>query len=99
MEKPISLTKLCKSHDLSLDAAAILKVLIKIDVIEVLEYPSTTGSGELKKYKSINKMYARFGENTPTMHEFRTEPRFYPNVFSELITLVVEQIKLECMNV
>lgn len=82
-------------HDLSLNPASIYIALIKAGVIREVGYLSTTGSGEEKYFREISPDYMDFGINRKTMHEFRTEPRFYVDRFFIVLGFAVKQIQDE----
>lgn len=88
-----SLTGLVKTTGISLNAASINQALIKAGLAEEVEYASTSGSGEIKKYVRLTG--TEYGINRATMHEFRTEMRFYPNRFPDLLRAVARQITTE----
>jgi hypothetical protein len=90
-----SLTKLVKHFDLSLSPATIAKALIKAEIMWEMTYLSTTGSGKEKVFKEIMSDYLEYGINRTTMHEFKTEPRFYIDRFPDLVVLVIKQLSKE----
>jgi len=92
---PHSLTKLIKQHHLSISASSVFNLLTAAGVIEIKEYPSTTGSGVMKNYKSITDGFSDYGKNVWTQHEFKTEPRFYTDSFAALMMIVFEQLGKE----
>lgn len=93
--KPESLTTLLKLSNCSLNAACIYSALRKTGHAEMIEYPSTTGSGEIKSYLSLTEAGEAFGLNRGTMHDFKTEARFYPQKFGALLAIVAAQIAAE----
>lgn len=95
---PRSLTRLLDQYDLSIDAASIYKALVKAGIVSVMEYESTSGSGEIKYYKKIGQDWLKYGENKSVDHPFRTEARFYPTMFPRLMALVVDQLKEESIE-
>ncbi|WFP48532.1 hypothetical protein PL263_10445 [Methylomonas sp. EFPC3] len=86
---------LCAHYDLSLNPSSIGKALVNTGVMREISYLSTTGSGEEKQFKEIVPDYLEFGVNRKTMHEFKTEPRFYIDKFPQLLEIAVKQIQLE----
>jgi len=90
-----SLTKLIKQHQLSISPNSVFNLLTAAGVIEIKEYPSTTGSGVIKNYKSIADGFLDYGKNVWTQHEFKTEPRFYVDSFTALMMIVFEQLMEE----
>lgn len=90
-----SLKDLCALYDLSLNPACIYVALVKSGVMRDVYYLSTTGSGDNKCFREISPDFMHFGINRKTMHEFRTEPRFYVDQFPALVELAVNQIKSE----
>lgn len=93
--KPESLTTLVKMSNTSANAASILSALRKSGHAKEVEYPSTTGSGEIKTFTSLTDQGLAFGINRSTDHPFKTEARFYPDKFPALLAVVATQIKAE----
>lgn len=89
------LTNLIKDAGISLNAAAILAALKKTDLVEIIEYESTSGSGEIKTFLRLTAAGLEFGTNKPTGHEFKTEPRFYPSRFPALLRIIGRQLMSE----
>lgn len=90
-----SLTQLSKETKTSLNAASILSAIIKTDLANEVEYVSTSGSGEIKKFVQLSDSGLRYGENRATIHEFKTEPRFYAKTFPELLASIILQLDAE----
>lgn len=93
--KPESLTTLVKMTNTSANAASILCALRKSGLAKEVEYPSTTGSGEIKTFTSLTEDGLAFGINRSTDHPFKTEARFFPEKFPALLAAVAAQIKTE----
>ncbi|NQY27506.1 MAG: hypothetical protein HRT92_10060 [Piscirickettsiaceae bacterium] len=90
-----SLTKLIKKNKLSISPSSVFNLLTAAGVIEIREYASTTGSGVMKSYKHITDSYLDYGKNMGSVHEFKTEARFYEDSFQALIMIVFEQLSNE----
>jgi len=45
----------------------------------------------MKSYKHIPDSYLNYGKNAGTVHEFRTEARFYEDSFQALMVVAYEQ--------
>ena len=88
----VSLQSLIKTFDLPLDPASVNMTLERIGILEKVYYQSTTGSGATKSFIALTTAGLKYGVNLGTMHEFRTEPRYFEDTFPELMTLVVKQI-------
>ncbi|MCR5941126.1 hypothetical protein FG152_09855 [Ochrobactrum sp. XJ1] len=93
--KAESLTNLVKDAGISLNAASLLAALVRTELAETVEYPSTTGSGEVKSFVRLTETGLSYGLNKPTMHEFKTDPRFFAETFPELLHVVHLQIGRE----
>lgn len=76
----------------------LLDALVRAGVMREVEYLSTTGSGELKRFREITPEHVRFGINKKTAHEFRTNPQFYVPTFPELLVIAAEQILADAKN-
>lgn len=94
-----SLKDLCAHYDLSLNPASIHNALVNAGVMRTVSYLSTTGSGEEKTFKEIVPDYLHLGINRRSMHEFKTEPRFYIDSFPQLLAIVVRQIHQELKEI
>ncbi|MDP3876277.1 MAG: hypothetical protein Q8Q50_04785 [Methylobacter sp.] len=92
-----SLTSLVKLFDVSLSANTIGSALLKAGVLREVSYLSTTGSGEEKHFREIPPAFLEFGVNRRTVHEFKTEPRFYAERFPELMIIVMKQLESEIL--
>ena len=97
--QPQSLTKLIKTHQLSISPSSVFNLLTAAGVVEIKQYPSTTGSGVMKSYKHINDSYSDYGKNVWTQHEFKTEARFYEESFQALMLIVFEQLGKEIKSI
>ncbi len=91
----VAITRLLKAHDLSLNAATIYIALIRAGILREVEYVSSSGSGEIKKFRQLTEKGIQYGENVETVSEIRTEPRFYPERFPKLFSMATDQIKKE----
>lgn len=90
-----TLKALIAEHDVSFDASTIMNALIRAGHAELVEYPSTTGSGALKSFKRLTTDGEKYGHNKSTMHPFKTESRFYSETFPEMLGEVVKQLSKE----
>lgn len=93
--KAESLTSLVKDAGISLNAASLLTALVRTELAETVEYPSTTGSGEIKTFVRLTEAGLKYGVNKSTMHEFKTDPRFFAETFPKLLRVVHLQIEHE----
>lgn len=93
--KPESLTTLLKISGSSLNAAAMFNALLRTGHGQIVEYESTTGSGEVKSFFALTESGLAYGTNRSTLHEFKTEARFYPDKFRELLIIVAQAILAE----
>jgi hypothetical protein len=94
----LTITKLLERYETSLNAACVLKCLTESGVLRDIHYDSTSGSGATKCFKEIAPEHIKFGVNLPTLHEFKTEPKFYAEHFVELLNIVVEQLRKEVVS-
>ena len=95
----LAVTKLLEKYKTSLNAACMLKCLTASGVLRDVNYESTSGSGEIKTFKEISPDHIKYGANIPTMHELKTEPRFYSERFVELLEIAVCQLKSEIEDI
>lgn len=87
-----------KAFDLSLRPDTIGAALVRVGVLREVSYLSTTGSGKEKSFREISPDFLEFGVNRLTMHEFKTEPRFYLNRFPDLVGIVTDQLVKEAQG-
>lgn len=87
-----SLTNLVKDTGISLNAATLLAAIIKTPLAETVEYISTSGSGEIKKFVRLTDAGLKFGINRPGIHEFKTEVRFYAHTFRDFLDVIHQHI-------
>ncbi len=93
--KPTSLTELIKQTGVSLNANTILTAIKKTDLVEEVEYLSSTGSGEIKTFLRLTESGLKFGMNRILRGDVKTEPRFYFETFPQLLRVIVDQIDSE----
>jgi len=87
-EKVFTATELLIDRAAVYDAATLFRALEKAGMLSVVEYPSTTGTGEVKTFKALVGKGLEYGVNKETIHKFKTECRFYDHSFDRLLTLV-----------
>lgn len=91
-ELKVSLTQLLKEHDVKMSAAKANTRLIELGLLEIKERPSSKGG--TKEFKSLTKEGQYFGSNAISSHNSKeTQPLYYPSKFSELIPLLLGQVK------
>lgn len=91
-----TLKSLIAEHGVSFDAATIMNALVKTGHAEVFQYPSTTGNGVMKSFKRLTVQSEHLGINKASMgHPFKTEPKFYAEAFTDLLNVVVSQLREE----
>jgi len=91
-----TLTALLDEHSCSLDANSIMRVMIRYGLAEDAEYISTTGSGEVKRFRRLTDEGLNYGLNEASAsHDIKTSPRFYIDTFPALVSLVVSYLQKE----
>lgn len=94
--KTATLTALLDEHSCSLDANSIMRVMMRYGLAEDAEYISTTGSGEVKRFRRLTDEGLNYGVNEKSSgHDIKTSPRFYMNTFPALVSLVVSYLQKE----
>jgi len=94
--KSATLTSLLDEHSCSLDAKSIMRVMMRYGLAEDAEYISTTGSGEVKRFRRLTDEGLNYGINEASSgHDIKTSPRFYIDTFPTLISLVVSFLQKE----
>lgn len=91
-----TLTALLDEHSCSLDANSIMRVMMRYGLAEDAEYISTTGSGEVKRFRRLTDEGLNYGINEASSgHDIKTSPRFYIDTFPALVSLVVSYLQKE----
>lgn len=94
--KTATLTALLDEYSCSLDANSIMRVMMKYGLAEDAEYISTTGSGEVKRFRRLTDEGLNYGINEASSgHDIKTSPKFYVDTFHTLISLVVSFLQKE----
>lgn len=101
--KLASAKALLSEHGLPLDANSFFNGLEICGMLERCPYESTTGSGEIKHFSQLIGDGLKVGENKASgWHEFKTEPKFYPDRFAAAYLAACmalhEHAKLVCSN-
>ena len=76
----VSITAALKNNNIPLHAQSVLQMLIWAGHVEEVEYPSSTGSGEIKKYQRLTDTGLKFGANMATLSPTKTEIKIDPTV-------------------
>ncbi|MFJ8515302.1 Rha family transcriptional regulator [Lysinibacillus xylanilyticus] len=91
-ELKVSLTRLLKEHDVKMSATKANTRLIELGLLEIKERPGSKGG--MKEFKSLTKEGQYYGSNAISPHNSKeTQPLYYPSKFSELIPLLIGQVK------
>lgn len=90
--KPKSAKELLLATGAPIDAASLLDLLCAAHLATWAEYVSTTGSGEIKKYRVLTESGLRYGVNASTAHPSRTECRFYADTFPALLQVAAQTL-------
>lgn len=80
-----SASEMLEAHGSLMDAITFFRLLEKIGFVEKKEYLSSTGTGEIKTFKSFTEKGLKYGINRGTKHPIKTECRFFKETFSELM--------------
>ncbi|MCG9105605.1 hypothetical protein LH433_02390 [Laribacter hongkongensis] len=91
-EKLQSAKALLESCGSPLNAASLYAGMAQIGLLTEIEYLSSTGSGEIKQYKSLTEDAMCYGENVSTMSPVKTDIKLYPSTFPELLLRVCDGI-------
>lgn len=89
-EKTQAAKKLLELSGSALDAASLFAGMAQIGLLEEREYLSSSGSGEIKRYKALTEEGLRYGKNMPTMSPTKTEVKLYPSAFPDLLQRVCQ---------
>ncbi|EBU7766774.1 hypothetical protein [Salmonella enterica] len=90
--KGLSAKDLLNKHSSPLNAASLLNAMLLAGLLEEKEYISSTGSGEIKSYRSLTEAGLKYGMNKKSGYSEATELRFFPSTFSELLVVVSKEI-------
>lgn len=73
--------------------------LIACGAMQLVEYTSSTGSGEIKTYERISESHLQIGVNKENVfHHCKTEPRFYADTFIEAYKMACNAIAEHAKN-
>lgn len=90
-----SATELLEARNSFIDASMLFKLLGKTGHLNVVEYLSSLGTGEIKTFKSLTDKGLKYGINRGTGHPPKTECRFFEETFDELLSEVSKLVKHE----
>lgn len=85
MSEPLSATKLLKQLAVPIDAKSFLAGLQLAGLLEEREYVSSSGSGEVKRYRALTADGLAYGVNAETLSAEKTEVRFYVETFPAVL--------------
>ncbi len=92
-ELKVSLTQLLRENDVKMSAAKANSRLIELGLLEIKKRPSSKGG--FKEFKSLTDQGQYFGSNVISpQNPKETQPLYYPSKFSELIPLLLGQVKV-----
>ena len=90
LKQPIS--DLLKEHEVGISAIKANNILITAGILEIKHRPSSKGG--TKAFKSITEKGQYYGSNAISPRNPKeTQPLYYPSKFSELISLLLGQVK------
>lgn len=90
--KELSAKDLLHKYSSPLDSASLFNAMLLAGLIEVKEYISSTGSGEIKTYRSLTESGLKYGINKRSSYSDATDLKFFPSNFNELLVLVSKEI-------
>lgn len=88
----MSATKLLKQLEVPLDAVSLLAGLELAGLLEERQYVSSSGSGEVKRYKALTDAGLAYGVNAKTLSPEKTEVRFYEETFPQVLLCSIEAL-------
>lgn len=93
--KHYSLSKILEMNNCYLSPVAVFKALVHLGYIENAEYMSSTGTGEIKKYRRFTDKGLTYGINKKSFNpnSTKTECRFNDYNFEILLTEITD-----CLN-
>lgn len=91
-DKVQSAKDLLEEHSSPLNSASLFDALLLAGLLEEKTYLSSTGSGEVKSYMSLTDDGQRYGVNRISRYSEKTELRFYPSTFKELLVVASKAI-------
>ena len=78
---------LLNKYSSPLDAASLFKAMQVAGLLEDKKYVSSTGSGEVKAYRSLTHEGLKFGINKESGYSEATEIKFFPETFGNLLVI------------
>ena len=87
--KTDSMTNLLKQNKADISAVKANKILVKLEILEEKERPSSKYPDKIKKYKALTEKGLEYGLNkeNPSSPE-QTTPYYYIEKFGALLTLI-----------
>ena len=85
------ITNLLKRHDVGLSAAKANRILLAKGILEERTRPSETEPGKLRSYKALTDVGLRYGINRVQQLVAETSPRYYEDLFEELVSKFLVQ--------
>lgn|GEM_PF-5740352 len=94
-QKHYSVTELLEANNCYIAPVTIFKVLIELGYIEEVEYLSSTGTGELKKYRRFTDKGLEYGINSKSFRQKSesTKCKFNGYNFKQLLAEVIEHLQ------
>lgn len=91
-EKVAAAKDLLEENSSPLNSASLFDALLLAGLLEEKKYVSSTGSGEIKSYLALTECGQKYGVNRISRYSEKTELRFYPSTFKELLVIASKAI-------
>ena len=91
-KKAVSAKDLLEENSSPLNSASLFDALLIAGLLEEKKYVSSTGSGEIKSYLSLTEEGQQYGVNRISRYSEKTELRFYPSKFKDLLLIASKAI-------
>lgn len=86
MTSPVSVTAALKERGVTLPAASVLQMMQWVGLVEEVEYTSSSGSGEIKRFLRLTERGLAYGINVPgPVSKEKTEVAIYPSVLGAIL--------------
>jgi hypothetical protein len=85
------ITNLLKRQNVGLSAAKANRILLAKGILEEKTRPSETEPGKLRTYKALTDAGLRYGINKAQQLINETTPRYFEDMFSELVSTYLSE--------
>jgi hypothetical protein len=90
MAKLLSVMAALKEAEVSLSAQTVLQLMERAALVENVEYVSSSGSGEIKKFSRLTEAGLGYGANKATFSPTKTDIKIDPTKVKDILVVCHE---------